>query len=101
MRTKKIYLFLALLCTVLQGSGVMAQSSLSLSTTDGYYINMPQTGETTLNLDGNITTFKVFDNGGSSGDYSSNCEGILVLTAPTGYISQLTGTVNSEVNYDL
>ena len=41
-----------------------------------YYVNMPCTGTNTLTLgNADVTTFKVYDDGGSTGDYSGNCDG--------------------------
>lgn len=57
-------------------------------------MNMPKTGINTLvfqetdnsgqYIDGR--TFRVYDDGGKSGNYSNGCNGTLVITAPEGYI---------------
>ena len=66
-----------------------------------WYVNMPQTGSNTLTLtDASVTTFKVYDYGGKNGDYSSNYTGYLVLSAPAGYIFQLSGNIMTETNWD-
>lgn len=38
--------------------------------------------------------YKIYDNGGPNGTYSYNCNAVLVLTAPEGYVMHFTG------NYD-
>jgi len=77
-----------------------------------WYVNMPSSGTSTLTLDdASITTFKVYDDGGkggtgysysntTGGNYSNNCNGYLVLTAPDGYLLRLSGSISSELNYD-
>ncbi|MBP5420459.1 MAG: InlB B-repeat-containing protein [Bacteroidales bacterium] len=68
--------------------------SLSGNATDGYYINMPQTGTNELTLTAESpTTFKVYDDGGESGRASINCSGYLSITVPTGKIIHLSGFV--------
>lgn len=104
---KKILSIIALLCTVIQG--MWAQTPVSLTEDTGeeagtaarWYINMPATGTNTLTLDGTITTFKVYDDGGKDGTYSDNCDGTLVLTAPNDYVLQLSGNICSENNHYL
>ena len=60
-----------------------------------YYVNMPANGTNTLTLtDASITTFKVYDDGGKSGNYSaSSGDTYLVINAPGGYYLQVTGDV--------
>ena len=43
-----------------------------------------------------ITSFKIYDDGGQSGNYSNNCDSYTLLTAPKGKAWQLTGTVTTE-----
>ena len=64
------------------------------------YINMPKTGTTTVNLPSNVQSFKVYDNGGSENWFSSNCNGYLVLTAPEGYVLQISGRVETQESGD-
>lgn len=62
-----------------------------------WYVNMPQTGTNTLTLSNtSITSFKVYDNGGKSGNYSSYCDGTLVINAPSGYGFRLSGRICTE-----
>ena len=58
-----------------------------------YYVHMPTNVTNTLTLDGTVTTFKVYDDGGKSGNYTDDGRGVLVLTAPEGYILQLSGSI--------
>lgn len=104
---KKILSIIALLCTVIQG--MWAQTPVSLTENIGeeagtparWFVNMPATGTNTLTLNGTITTFKVYDDGGKDGTYSNNCDGTLVLTAPNGYVLQLSGSISSEDDHYL
>lgn len=104
---KKILSIIALLCTVIQG--MWAQTPVSLTENIGeeagtparWFVNMPATGTNTLTLNGTITTFKVYDDGGKDGTYSNNCDGTLVLTAPNGYVLQLSGSISSENSHYL
>ena len=64
-----------------------------------YYVNMPITGTKTLTLDGTVTTFKVYDDGGP-GSYSNDCEGYLVITAPAGHVLQISGSIETEESCD-
>ena len=75
--------------------------SLSGNATDGYYINMPEKNTATsfddaavLTLDGSIKTFKLYDNGGKSGNYSKGYNGYLVINAPSNYYIHFAGTLD-------
>ena len=63
-----------------------------------WYVNMPSDGEVylTLNaqdlLDGK-NVFKVYDDGGKNGNYTSGCLGKMVINVPDGYLIQISGTV--------
>jgi len=66
-----------------------------------WFVNMPTTGTNTLTLsDATVTSFKVYDDGGKSGNYSNSCKGYLTLTAPTGYVLQLSGSITTERSWD-
>ena len=62
----------------------------------GLYINMPKTGTTTVTIPEGVTSFKVYDDGGNNGNYSKDCDGTLVLTAPEGHIFQLSGYITND-----
>ena len=61
----------------------------------GLYVNMPATGTKTLAIPSGVASFKVYDDGGKDGDYSLTCNGSLILTAPTGYVLQLSGSLTT------
>ena len=92
------------LFAVLTATTAWADEAVSLSvdndiaegTAGQYYVNMPTTGTNTLTLDGTVTIFKVYDDGGKNANYSNNCSGTLVLTAPTGYVFQLSGNIKTN-----
>ena len=79
---------------------------IAVGTAGHYYVNMPSgtvTNTLTITADDIAAgkgTFKVYDNGGKGGQYSANCTGILVLTAPEGYILELSGDIYTETNWD-
>lgn len=69
-----------------------------------WFVNMPYSGTHTPTLDGNIPTFKIYDDGGKGGGYSKGtagnfshgADGYLQIHAPTGYQVHLTGYVRTE-----
>ena len=71
----------------------------NLTAAGGLYINMPKTDSKSLTIPSNVQSFKVYDDGGSGGKYSNNCDGTLVLTAPTGCRMQLSGYVDIYNDY--
>ena len=59
----------------------------------GYYVNMPFTGASEVSLiDHDIA--KVYDDGGSTHNFSSKADGTLLLLAPEGTVIHLEGTVD-------
>ncbi len=63
------------------------------------YINMPTTGTKEVTIPSGVTSFKVYDDGGPTGNYRGFCDGTLVLTAPEGYVLQLTGYITTDENW--
>ena len=63
------------------------------STGSGYYVNLPKTGAKEASLVAHHVA-KVYDDGGSAGRYSDNADGTLLLSAPTGYVIRLSGTID-------
>ncbi len=61
-----------------------------------YDITMPVTGTKTFTIPSGVNSVKVYDDGGSGSKYSTNCDGTLVLTAPEGYVLQLSGDVKTN-----
>ena len=73
----------------------------NLTAEDGLFVNMPAQGHVTIdNFPSNLLSFKVYDDGGVSSNYSNICDGYLTLTAPNGYRLQLTGYVKAESGID-
>jgi hypothetical protein len=66
----------------------------TLTADGGLYVNLPKTGTKTIDLSTfpAVKSFKVYDDGGKDGDYSSTCDGSLVLTAPEGCRLEVSGT---------
>ena len=83
---------------------------------DGLYVNMPRGGNRYVDISADVTSLKVYDNGGEGGiglnpvddeveingsaNYSNDCRGYLELTAPEGYVLQLSGTILLETGCD-
>ena len=67
-----------------------------LTADGGLYINMPVSGTTVATIPDGVTSFKIYDNGGENGNYTTGT-GELELTVPEGYVLQVTGSMN--VNY--
>ena len=65
-------------------------------TVNSLFVNMPKTGERTATIPMGVQSFKVYDDGGKDGDYSSYCDGTLTLTVPEGYRLQLSGSITTE-----
>lgn len=61
---------------------------------------MPKTGESTYNIPADVSLFKVYDDGGQGWRYSAGCNGTLTLTAPEGYLLQLSGKITTEKDND-
>ncbi|MCR4994715.1 MAG: InlB B-repeat-containing protein [Bacteroidales bacterium] len=81
--------------------GAWAEDVLLQDAGSTKFVNMPHSGSNTLTLsDASVMTFKVYDSGGVESQYSNYSEGYLLITAPEGYALQLTGTVQTETNYD-
>ena len=71
-------------------------------TADGdLYINMPKTGILIATIPAGVKSFKVYDDGGKSGNYSKNSTGMLVLKAPDNHVLQLTGTIKTGYDFNL
>ena len=67
---------------------------------NGLFLNMPSSGSKSFSIPTNVKSFKVYDNGGKYNNYSNNYNGLLTLTAPSGYVLQLFATVTTESDYD-
>ena len=96
MKTKSLVLgsLLGILLVLLTSTTAWAaQRTLTADGNGGYYINMPATGVDTLVIPNGVTTFKVYDDGGANRDFSSRCNGYLVMRAPEGYLLRVSGYV--------
>lgn len=95
---------LVMMLTTVTAWADVVKGTLLGNATDGYYVNMPTTNtiDEAPNIDltdiynAGVTSIMVYDDGGKDGDYSNSCSGYLKLTAPTGYVLQLLGTVTTE-----
>ncbi len=79
--------------SIASGSGNTVENNIL-----GYVI--PKTGERTYNIPANVSSFKVYDDGGKGRIYSPGCDGTLTLTAPEGYRLQLSGNITTEKDVD-
>ena len=57
----------------------------------GLYVNMPHSGTKNMVIPDNITSFKLYDDGGKDGDFQPLSDGILAITAPSGKVMQFSG----------
>ena len=67
---------------------------------DDSFINMPVSGIARVTIPAGVTSFKVYDDGGSDGNYSDDVRGYLVLQAPEGFSLMVSGNVKTEQGYD-
>ena len=100
-------LLLVMLCTM---GAWAAQTPVSLSDdgAGGWFINMPAKGTATSVANAAVLTltaddisagkipFKLYDDGGKDANYSHSYSGYLIITAPEGYVPQLSGSVKTE-----
>lgn len=67
-----------------------------LQLTEDFSVNMPAWGHKNIELPENVKTIKVYDDGGKDGNHTPGCDGTLLLTAPEGYIMEVSGTLKTE-----
>ncbi len=67
---------------------------------DEMYRNIPANGSVTIGIPQEIQSFKLYDHGGSAGNYMDNCDSYTYITAPKGYMIQLAGMVWTEHTHD-
>ena len=106
MKTK-IHAFFLCTLTVLFAVAASWADEVSLTSdgNGGFYVNLPVTGTNQLtitdaDITNGLTSFNVYDDGGTAGSYSDNASGNLQITAPVGYVLQVTGSVNTENGWD-
>ena len=66
----------------------------------GLYINLPTEGTLLATIPKIVKSFKVYDDGGKTGNHSSYCTGKLALTAASGYKMEVSGTVTTRAKTD-
>ncbi|MBR3725838.1 MAG: fibronectin type III domain-containing protein [Bacteroidales bacterium] len=67
-----------------------------VTATPGYFYNMATTGSYTIMGCG----YTIYDNGGATGDYASNCNSTLVVYPTEGTYLKMYGSVNAETCCD-
>lgn len=79
--------------------GISVDKDYASDQTGYYYVNVPQSGEQSITINEHFTTpFKVYDHGGKNYTYADNANGSLVLTAPDGFVIQVTGNYKLGLN---
>ena len=73
---------------------IMADFTNDLSADGGLHIDMRKAGREVYDIPSEVTSFKVYDDGGSDGDYSNGMDDVLVLKAPMGYVFRVSGSVS-------
>ena len=73
----------------------------ALTAEDGLCVNMEWTGTGAtsalkVNVPDNVTSFKIYDDGGKDGYSSQDFDGCVLITAPEGRLIRLTGSVPSS-----
>ncbi|MDD6003154.1 MAG: hypothetical protein PUC50_13280, partial [Bacteroidales bacterium] len=106
------YLFLALSVSMLLASTATAQTLPSGMSVDNdyqsgqtgyYYVNMPSEYGATTKITlptGFLSSFKVYDDGGKNGNYTSDSYCFLELTAPANCLLRLSGNVTTNGKHD-
>jgi len=71
-----------------------------LTAEDGLFINMPANrwNELYASIPGNVKSFKIYDDGGSDGNYTTPANGEITMYAPSGYVFKLTGSMTASVD---
>lgn len=71
-----------------------------LTAEDGLFINMPANrwNELHASIPGNVKSFKIYDDGGSDGNYTTPANGEITMYAPAGYAFKLTGSMTASAD---
>ena len=101
MKNKSLLLTFLLILSMLSTAWADDIASLQQNGNE-YYVNMASSGTTILTLDdANITTFKVYDDGGKNNNYAYANNSTLKITVPGGCMLKITGTaVSPDTYYD-
>lgn len=99
---QKLLAFLLVMMLMVSSLPMTALAAELQQNDDVYSVNMPVTGSDTLDLTDKAAgfTFHVYDDGGADANYSNGCDGTLLITAPENYIFRISGSGNTETNYD-
>ena len=73
---------------------------LFVDKTTGISLIMPASGTKKLALATDIPELNVYDDGGKEHSYSNSVDGSLQLIAPEGYLLKVSGTAETESDYD-
>ena len=94
---KKFCLLITALCAL-----SLSGHTQIVSNSDGDYALIPisDTNKIDLTDKSNGYTLKIYDNGGVENNYSSNCDGYMLLTVADGSSIILSGNVNTESGWD-
>ena len=102
MKTKIHAFFLCAMTALFAAAASWAEEvSLTSDGNGGFFVNLPVRGEYTLAIPSNRTTFKVYDDGqdaNNPGYYSNSANAYLEMTAPEGFLLQVTGSINTQYN---
>ena len=74
--------------------GISVDKDFASDQTGYYYVNVPQSGSLSISINEHFTAtpFKVYDHAGKNNTYADLANGSIVLTAPEGFVIQVTGT---------
>jgi hypothetical protein len=64
-------------------------------TAEGLFVNMPKSGVKTVTIPADVSSFKIYDDGGATGNYSPYTNETLILIAPEGHLIQLSGDLQT------
>lgn len=102
MKTKIHAFFLCAMTALFAAAASWAEEvSLTSDGNGGFFVNLPVRGEYTLAIPSNRTTFKVYDDGqdaNNPGYYSNTANAYLEMTAPEGFLLQVTGSIHTQYN---
>ena len=102
MKTKIHAFFLCAMTALFAAAASWAEEvSLTSDGNGGFFVNLPVRGEYTLAIPSNRTTFKVYDDGqdaNNPGYYSNSANAYLEMTAPEGFLLQVTGSIHTQYN---
>ena len=68
--------------------------------TSGLYVNMPRRDVNTLTVPGSVSSYKVYDDGGSEGTYLVDTTEGVEMIAPEGYYFHVTGEIDTYSGWD-